>query len=188
MIEIIMVVVAGLTVTLQMAARKGRRYTKRRRGFIAIPFNAFLALSTLGDDTVLTEPMITFGEDIYIMSVDALWTIKGHTANEGPLQVGFNHGDLNATEVEEALEANLQDPDDIIAKEHARRPVRRAGTFAGNESHESLNHGVQIRTKLKFSVGETFALNAWCQNQAGATLTTGTTINIVGTIFGRWQR
>jgi len=147
-----------------------------------------MALSTLADDTVLQDTVITFGEDFYCVSVDVQFALEGFTAGEGPIFVGWSHGDLSAIEVEEALDANVSDPDDIIANEHSRRPVRKTGVFMGLNTNEALWDGKPIRTTLKFSVGDGHNLNIWAYNKSGATLTTGAQVRMLGTLYGRWQR
>ncbi len=88
----------------------------------------------------------------------------------------------------EALKADLSSPDDIIAKERARRPVRRTGVFNGLSVNESIGDGLNVRQKIKFSVGDTFDLDAWFWNRSSGALTTGAVIDCDGTIYGRWQR
>ncbi len=166
-----------------------RKRSSRGRNFVAIPFQTALTLGTLADLTAfITSTVSGFGEDIYVLSVDALWALHTHTAGEGPISVGLAHGDLTVTEIKENLQAEMTDPDDIIAKERSRRPVRKSGIFSGLNTEEALANGEQIRTKVKFSVGDGHNLNAWAFNQSGAALTTGTVIQVIGTIYGRWQR
>ena len=168
------------------APRASRR--KNRKDFVAIPFTENLTLSTLANSTVFTRALVTFGEDIFILSVDATWTLREATAGEGPIAFGFSHGDLTVTEVKEALEAELTDPDDIIQKEKARRPVRRSGAFHGLSTEEAAFQGDVKRTTVKFSVGDGHALNAWAMNRSGLQLTGGQIVACDGVIYGRWQR
>lgn len=169
---------------------KRRRGTRRsRRNFVAIPFSKQLALSTLGNDIVLSGDAITFGEDIYCISVDMSVTIKGQTGGEMPLQVGVCHGDLTVSEIAENLVAELSDPDDIIQYERARRPVRKYGKLAPPDGNPwPMNDGKEIRRKLGFSIGDGHSLDVWVQNLSGATLTTGALVDFDGTLYGRWQR
>ncbi len=171
-------------------ARKRSKSKKNRKGFIAIPFTAQLALSTLASLTVLDAAVLsaTWGEDIFIISVDSYWSLRDLTPGEGPIIVGFAHGDLSVGEIAENLNAEVTDPDDIIARERARRPVRKAGQFTGLLANEALNDGKKLRTRLKFSVGEGHNLAFWARNDSGATLTTGAILNLSGTLYGRWQR
>ncbi len=168
-----------------------RRRKRSRKGFQAIPFDVQFALGTLGSDVVLKLALVTMGEDFFWLSVDCFWSIQSLTAAQGPIGVGIAHGDLTATEIGEALDAELADPDDIITRERARRPVRRAGMFRVNLNNEPevLNDGKVIRTRAKFSVGDGHALVAWARNQGGSALsTTSPVIELQGTIYGRWQR
>ncbi len=170
---------------------KQRKKYNRRRNFIAIPFNAELALAALTSKTVLTIGALiaVFGEDIYLISLDWLASVRSRTADEGPIVIGLAHGDLSVAEIGENLDAELTTPDDIIARERNRRPVRRLGIFGNaGAASERLNNGVMKRSKIGFSIGNGHELNFWARNQDAATLTTGVIFDIVGTLYGRWQR
>lgn len=162
---------------------------KRRRGnFVAIPVDTSVALSTLANGSVIECGGPTLGEDLYIVSVDTLYMLQGGTVGEGPLAVGFAHGDLTTTEIQEALDADLTDPDDIIAKEYSRRPVRKGGAFPGLSADEVLNDGKPIRQKVKFTIGDGHTPSWWLQNKSGAALTGGANLKIMATIYGYWRR
>ncbi len=168
-----------------------RRRKRSSKNFVAIPFQKSVALSTLADDAVITVGATgNFGEDIYILSVDATWSLRNLTQGEQPLIVGYAHSDLSTTEVGEALNASLANPDDIIAKERARRPVRNAGLFSQLSTDQQIAEagGNPKRQKIKFSMGNGFDLDCFVQNKSGAALTTGAIVEIFGTIYGRWQR
>ncbi len=168
--------------------RKRKKKTNRR-GFVAIPFTSTITLSTLAANTVIMASTVgTLLEDLFIMSVDALWTLRDLTAGEGALEFGYAHDDLSVSEVAEALNAELVDPDDIITKERSRRPVRRVGVFPGLNTEETFNDGRVHRQKVKFVVGDGHTLNTYVINRSGGTLTTGAIVTINGTIFGRWLR
>jgi len=164
--------------------------SRRNRNFVAIPFDTSLGLGTLVDGVVIVNSLLAnaFGEDFYAISLDATWAIRAATATEGPIEVGLAHDDLTVGEIKEWSEAELTDPDDIIQKERARRPCRRVGKFAILDTNEVLAQGELIRTKIKFSVGDTHKLNFYAKNASGATLTTGMTLEVSGTLYGRWQR
>jgi len=171
--------------------KRNRRYKRsRKKNFVAIPFNTAITVGAPVADAVVAVDALgnDLGEDLYLISLDAAWSIRDHTVAEGPLQVGVAHGDLSVTEIAEAINAEMTDPDDIIQKERSRRPVRKAGAFAGLSSEEVLENGAMVRTKCKFSIGDGHNLSLWVINSSGATLTTGTLINIIGTLYGRWQR
>ncbi len=167
-------------------AKKGR--SRRDRNFVAIPFTQGITLSTLGDNTLLSAAILTFGEDFYCVSADLTFTARGMTSGEGPVHVGLSHGDLTDTEILEAVDASVTDPDDIIAKERSRRPVRKVGAFQMLSTDEVLNNGVPIRRKVMMSVGDGHSMDIWALNRAGQTLTTGGFIQCEGTLYGRWQR
>ncbi len=169
---------------------KRRRRSTRRKGFVAIPFTAQMSLATLADAIVIAQNLLsaTFGEDIFIISIDWIASIRNLTGGEVPLSLGLAHSDLSVTELAEGLDAEVTDPDDIIAKERARRPVRRLGVFSGNVGDITLNDGRVTRTKVLLQVGDGHSLNVWIRNQSGSTLTTGAELEIGGTIFGRWMR
>ena len=173
-----------------MAKTRRRKRQRGGRNFVAIPFSASVALLTLADNTAVVAGLTAvLGEDLYVISVDGLWALRGAAGGEGPVYVGYAHGDLTVTEVKEALEAEVTDPDDLIARERARRPVRRSGIFPVlGSAPEVLKHGEAVRTPCKFSVGNDHALNLYAMNVSGATLTTGQIVECHGTIFGRWQR
>ncbi len=177
---------------------KGRRASTRRNirrkrnpNFVAIPFNAGLSLAGLVNDVVVVQGTLgaAFGEDIYIISVDAAWSTSGMVSGEGPINFGFSHGDLSVTEVLETLDSEVTDPDDIIARERARRPVRRVGTMPGFVTNEVLLNGTTVRTRVGFSVGDGHTLDFYAVNRSGSTISSASQrLEIQGTIFGRWQR
>ncbi len=144
----------------------------------------------MADGVVLTGQLLNavFAEDLYIISIDCMWTINGLTAGEGPIEVGFAHDDYTVSEVKEFLEASLVDPDNKISQEQSRRKVRRSGTFNGLSTNESLNDGKPIRTKMKFIIGDGHAINHWAKNRSGGALTSGAVVRMSGTIYGRWLR
>ncbi len=172
-------------------AKKPKTSRRKRRGnFVTIPFTTSLALSTLADEAVISADLLAnaFGEDIYVLSIDASFSIRDLTGGEVPIRVGFAHGDLTDAEIAESLQAELTDPDDIIAKERSRRPVRTAGMFGLSAAEQVLADGNVKRVPMKFSVGNDHDIGVWAQNQSGATLTTGAIVECHGQIYGRWQR
>ncbi len=168
-----------------MAKRRGRS----RRNFVTIPFTGGLSLGTLGDEAVVKgAPIAAFGEDFYLISVDLQISGRGQTDTESPLQVGFAHGDLTATEIEECLQAEVTDPDDIIAKERSRRPVRTAGMLRVSDTESVLDGGRTQRIRGGFVIGNDHSFSTWCANRSGSTLTTGAVIEFSGNLYGRWLR
>ncbi len=176
---------------------KARKRTRRRssRNFVAIPFTKNLLLATLANATVLTVP-VTAGltEDLYVISCDLSATFIGLTAGEGdPMQIGLAHGDYGVTEIKENLEVAITGPGDKINQERTRRLVRRTGMLQaqGTNVHTEMsmigrNGSRIVRTTCKFVVQNPSTLQAWIQNRSGAALTTGSTLVLNGTVFGRW--
>ncbi len=164
-----------------------RKYSK---GFVAIRVDKQITLSTLADATFLAADL--FGgnlvEDLYVSSTDLLWTIRGHTAGEGPIEVGVAHGDYSVAELAQWGTSNQFDPDDLIDKEHNRRLVRSSGMFPGLSTEEALNNGTKLKTIVKFIIGDGKPFNIWALNASGAVLTTGCVVEVHGTVYGRWIR
>ncbi len=174
-----------------MAKKKKSFSRQNRRNFVAIPYNTTLPLSTLGDGVVLKVDLLgsNFGEDLFIISIDHLTTMRDLTVNQVPLIFGFAHSDLTVAEIAEALDAELTDPDDIIAKERSRRPVRKAGVFnIGSEADIGYGDGLVQRQTIKMTIGNDHMMSLWIRNMSGAVMTTGSTLGQLGTIYGRWRR
>ncbi len=167
-----------------------RRFKLNRKNFVAIPFSASVTLGTLADDAIIAINALgaNLGEDLYVISADIFAMVRDMTGGETPLEFGCAHSDLSVTEIDENLTAELTDPDDIIAKERARRPVRRIGLFNGVDTQIQWNDGNSKRVKIRFSIGNGFNLSLWVKNRSGAILTTGAVAEFSGTLFGRWQR
>ncbi len=176
-------IMIGVFIPLGMAVHKRRS----RKGFVVIPVNASITLSTLASADVIAASLIpALGEDFFAISADLQWSIRSLTAGEGPLSVGVSHGDYTVGELKEHLDLQFADPDDKIAQEQKRRLVRRSAVFAGLASEESINNGNMKRIKIKIRLGDTQTLDIWCHNLSGATLTTGAVIRVVGQVYGRW--
>lgn len=168
-------------------ARKRRGNRRRGRNFVAIPYSVDLPLLTLASGAVVTGAGPTLGEDLFVISLEGTVSLRDAASGEGPLTFGYAHGDLSATEIAEAINSALTDPDDIIAKERSRRPVRRFGVL--HPTDEVLDHGAAVRVPAKFSVGDGHFVAFWAQNRSGVNpLTTGAVLSFDGVIFGRWQR
>ncbi len=173
---------------------KSRHHTRtrssRRRNFVAIPFETVLTIGSLAAAGVVSSTALgaSFGEDIFLLSMDCTYSLQANTPGNGPLQITCAHGDLTDAEVQEALASELTDPDDIIQKERARRPVRRIGIFPGILADEVLADGTKIKTTLKFSVGDGHNLDLQAHNRDGGTRDTGGLVKVHGVLYGRWQR
>ncbi len=166
-------------------AKPRKKSIKANSAFQALPVNASLSLGALGSETALTVALSALADDFYVISADLTWSIHDLTAGEEPIHVGLANGDLSVTEIKESLNAAPTSRADIVAREHARRPVRRVGSFI--TANDYLNDGKPIRTTVKMYLAEGVELNAFVFNASGATLTTGGIMRVYGTIYGRWS-
>ncbi len=166
--------------------RTSGRRNRSKKNFVAIRFAKTLALSTLASATVLKGAIITPTRDLFIISVDAVYGKKGGTPGEGPLEVGYSHGDYTVAEIKENLVVDMSDPGDKIAYEQGRRLVRVAGAYQQITEDEVIDNGRTFRKRIGFQVNEDKSFDLWARNNTSAALTTGTTYLVTGTIYGRW--
>lgn len=165
------------------AAKAGTR--RRRRSYIKVTkFKGSISLGTLAADTCISGALIA--SDVinnYLISADAYVAFRGHTAGEGPLSVGFAHGDYSTAEIEEWIEATSDfDRSDKINQERSKRKCRDIGIFSGQGTTQMLNDGKAIRVPLKFVLEAGNALNIWVYNE-GSQLTTGTMVEVYGKLY-----
>ncbi len=158
---------------------------------MAIPFQSQLSLGTLGDQTVLSVPLLSgsLTEDLLILSIDATMVIRGMTVTEGPLYMGFAHTDYTVAEIAEAIDTQgFLGPNLKIEEERARRLVRRWGTFRVQEVTEMIaaSNGGHRRYKVRWIQQNGANPRCWLQNSSGAALTTGGVLEMDGVIYGRW--
>lgn len=165
-----------------------KRSYRKRKPFTWIPVNAQISLGALADDTVLKGTISTLTEDFYIAGAKGIWTMREHTAAEGPITVGFGHSDYSVAEIEEKLDAggSFTGPAAKIEGEQARRLVRIAGMFTGLSTDEVLGDGLPANTKLNFVIQDGKGLDIWAYNQSGGPLTSGTVVRFTGHVYGRW--
>ncbi len=167
-------------------SKEPAKYRKYNSSFQVLPVSFSSGFSGLADLTVITNPLFAINDDFWVQSADLTWSIGGHTEDQGSVNVGLALGDLSVTEIKEALEALPVSRSDIIARERARRPIRKVGTFPGLESDESLNDGRPIRTTVKMYLAEGVDLNAYVYNTSGGSLTAGT-YRCLGNVYGQWK-
>lgn len=174
-----------------MAKKKWYKTHRRFRNDAWIPVNFTLALSTLVDNIVISNPLLpAFTRRFRVISTKLNVTMIGTTLTEGPISVGFAHSDYSNAEIAESNDIALLSTSSKIEQERSRRLVRKIGQFAGNEVNQELrgNRGGEfIRTRLNWAIEEDFALSMWAQNKSGATLTSGQSLEIDGVIYGRWE-
>ncbi len=177
--------------------KKGRGRS-RSRNFAVIKFSGIFALSTLGNNTVLSG-MVTTGvlkEDFYCISADLNASITGLTAGEGhPMNCGLSHSDYSDAQLLENLDNEFLGPGDKIQQEQSRRSVRQAGVLhsegglAGSATDLVLigAGGSRVnRVKCKFLISSGKAMDLWIWNRSGGALTTGSSVRFSGSLYGRW--
>ncbi len=159
---------------------------RRRRRLRVAATQVALALSTLADDTVLSEAENAVDNEQFLISVKATYTIRDVTAGEGPITIGWAHGDYSDTEIQESLATSGSwDEGNKTANEQANRAVRKVGTFHNLSAEGVLNNGNPITTKLMFKLQTGISLKFWAWNRSGAILTTGAVCNADGDVFMR---
>ncbi len=161
---------------------------RHKKPIVVLKVNQKSALSTLADNTVTTQNLISgFTTAFWVVSTDLTWSRLGGTSGEVPLDTGITHGSYTVAQVLEALDASPDGPDDLIAIEQGRRKIRAAGTFGLASTDEVMNDGKPIRTKCNFAVGIGSDLDAYLVNRSGGALTTGGLWKVSGKIYGRWM-
>ena len=170
-----------------MPPKRSSRKRGRDPNFVVFKVEAELALVTLAGNTALSGALHSLADDVYLISADLTWSIRNHTAGEGPIEVGLSQSGMSAANIIEALDASPVNRGDRIALERSGRPVREVGQFPGLLSEEVLNNGNLFRTKIKFVISETQTLSMYGVNRSGAALTTGTVVGARGKIYARWK-
>ncbi len=178
-----------------MPAKSTRKRSRNSKNFVAIPFDGTLSLGTLNNDVLVSLLPLSnnLTEDLFAISADINAQIIALTAGEGdPMMAGWAHDDYSDTEILENLQVDLLGPGNKIEQEKARRLVRNSGLFmptaeAATQLKLFGRYGSgMIRTKLKFVVQSGHGLKFWVFNKSGANLTTGSSLRIQGTVYGRW--
>lgn len=173
-----------------MARRKGSK------GFVAIPVEATLTLGALASKGVAVADLMggNLTEDFYAISADLTAQVLGLTAGEGdPSLLVLAHGDYTAAEIAEHLVVKLLGPGNKTEQERQRRLVRKVGPFYSQGLVDQIEMFLRgkdgsglVRTTLKFIVNSGKTLDVGFYNNSGATMTTGATVRIAGTVYGRW--
>ncbi len=178
--SLIYIVLAIIAISA-MAKRKGK--ARRRFNLRMVRTSAQLALGTLGNVTVINGAVFGNADGAYrIMSTNVLWTMKNLTAGEGPIHVGYAHGDYTVTEIKEAIEsASSISIGNMVEQERGQRRVRLVGSFSGEVGEEALNEGRKIRTKLNWLIPIGTNFNMFAYNDSGVNpLTTGAIVDHTG--------
>ncbi len=178
MFEILLV----LAILLGMA-KHGRRSGRRSFPLRPVRSTPAQALSTLAAVTAVTTGLTGVADGAYrLVSVDMIHSMVGLTAGEGPITVGYAHGDYSVTEIKEWMEATAAiSTGNKIAQEQSGRLIRRVGEFVGTNS--SLNDGMSMKTKLNWLIAIGDVVNLFAYNNSSGALTTGAIQNASGTLW-----
>ncbi len=179
MFEILIVAIAILFLAKHTGRRNGRRYNLRK-----VRITPELALATLASDTAVTVTTTGTSDSQYrCISILATWALRGLTAGDGPVTVGYAHGDYTVAEIKECLEStNAISQGDKIAGEKTNRLVRIVGTF-GTAGPGILNDGRPIKTRLNWAIMVGEQVNMFAFNEDTAALTTGSVLHCQGSMF-----
>ena len=181
MLEILILLMAVL------AARKGRGRKQPFR-YTAIPQSIAITLSTLADDTVIvqgTETVLT--QDFWVTSVKWFASLRDNTSGQDPIYFGIALAEYTVAEILEALKAAPTSAHDVPAVEHATRYVRNLGIFVQKDTASAAT-SLRGKAKLNIRVPAGKALPSfWAWNRSGASLTTGSIIQVEATYFGQWR-
>ncbi len=164
-----------------MAKKPQRR--RRQFNLRKVHITPAQALSTLAGVTVLTTGLTGTADGAYrCVSVKGIHSILGLTAGEGPVTVGFAHGDYSVTEIKEAIESALSiSVGDKLAQEKANRLVRVIGEISAAEP--MLNEGMPVSTKLNWFIPIGKVISLFAYNNNSGTLTTGAIQNFSGDLW-----
>lgn len=168
-------------------ARK-RRQRRRSAPLVPIKQDTSITLSTLANDTVLKQDNnVNLTQDVRCISMSWIASYRNHTAGQGPLVMGLAREELGVSEIAEALDAAPTSQHDVPAIEHTKRFVRTKGYFDGLGTEEKFDEGRVQKMRINMLVPAGKALPVlWSRNRSGATLTTGTIIDIQQTWWVRW--
>ncbi len=160
-----------------------RKPAKRRFNLRAVRHSSATNLGALASAIVTLAAVYGNADGAYrIMSSSATWSLKNHTAGEGPLQVGYAHGSYTVTQIKEFIESSSSiSIGTKLAGEQSNRLIRLIGTFSGNFAEETLNDGRPIKTRLNWAIPIGTNFNFFIYNDSGATLTTGSSVDVTGT-------
>ncbi len=175
MIELFIIVLMGLAMARHP---KKRRYTLR-----AVKATPTITIGALAPATAVTGVFWGNADGAYrVVSVSGTWNLSDFTAGDGPLVVGFAHGDYTVAEIKENLEsASSINIGNKVENERANRLIRKVGTFPGLAAQEVLNNGLPIKTRLNWAIPIGTNLNIFAYNDDATINTTGAFAKFNGT-------
>ncbi len=156
---------------------------KSGRGRILKPkIDETLALSTLAAATLISSDLSdNVDEESFLLSTECVYAIRGATAGEGPIIIGWAHNDYTDAEIEAWVELSQGwTRGDLVAMEIQKRKIRQVGIFANQGTDEILNDGKPLKTPMKFTLVSAKGLALWAYNASGAQLATGQVVTANG--------
>ncbi len=162
-----------------------KRPSKRRFNLRPVRVNPFITVGALASKVVVVGAVTPAADGQYrAITMKQVFTLRGNTAGNGPMTVGYAHDDYSVTEIKEAIEAAAAiSLGDMVAREQSNRKVRIIGTFPGLLSEETLNDGRPVSTKLNWAIPIGKAVNIFVYNEDGSTRDTGGIVDATGTIW-----
>ncbi len=159
----------------------------RRKPVTGLKVDHQIAIGAPADGAITTTVLAdTVINRMFLISVSWLLALRDNTAGEGPLFVGVAHNDYTSAEILEWYNAQGNwDQSDLVAREQARRKIRKVAIFPGQLANEIVNNGMEIKTKLGFIVEEGATLEPFIVNEGGATRTTGGVVEMKGMCWAK---
>ncbi len=168
-----------------------KKSPKRRFNLRKVRIASSIQIAALASSDVVAGAISgTLSEQTRIVSAELAYSITdlGAEVDDGQ-EIGLNHSDYTAAEVEEALEAaTSMDFGDKIAQERANRLVRSLGFASGRaiaDQSIALNDGKPIKTRLNWLLTTGDTLNVWVRNGSDTVYTTGAALAVVGHLWVR---
>ncbi len=177
--------------TVKVTMAKHRKQTRvRGYGLVPIRWQISLALGALVNDVAVALVTVdSLAQNFDIISTEFEAAYRGHTAGEGPMDIGLAADQYSVAEIVEALDASPLSQYGT-AMERSRRRVRRYGQFSGLNTEEEMSDEGPVRRKMFLRAqggSDTGMAKVYVVNRSNANLTTGTVVEITGTHWGRWK-
>ncbi len=154
---------------------KRRKFRRYLRGNIDVS----KALGTLATKTAIVDTTLDLVVNAtWVSSVKATYSMSTWTPTQaaGPIELFWAHGDYTLAEIEQWIEnTGSWNEGDLIAKEQARRKIRRIGTLptaAAVEDNAEMADGRIVTTKIGFKLNEGEQLVLVAYNNGGASVAT----------------
>ncbi len=173
---------------IRLMANK-RKPPHQRGRFVVIKQVNEVALLTLANQAIVKVDGLVLAQDFHHVSSDIVATLRGMTANEGPVDYGIAQAELTVAQIAEALDASPTSENDVTAIERTRRRVRMMGTFERSpDEDQTTNNGRFKRQKLFLRIPAGQEMPAmWVRNRSGAALTTGGLAEFQQKNYGHWK-